>query len=245
MFLVKQQTAMAAQEQLSGTIVVIIIAMAVQVCIMLVIFVKRQIMRFALRNRRGPHTHIGQGAPKTLRRETDRQLEYVAYVRHEPQPNEEQDATTNPAYYRLAALKELRSLESELSNYNSSYVRPPCGNIRSFLLNCTNGPLLGIESHTIHQLCDEYEHARHHYEQFGEEKLQVFKTRVNELYVAISRNKQRKPYPSPMKVSGSSHRKERRKKSSDAHNNKKSQSSDEGQKTLVVTSNVPNNSTAV
>ena len=55
---------MAVQQQLSGTIVVIIIAMAVQVCIMLVIVVKRQIMRFAIRNRRGPHTHIGQGAPK-------------------------------------------------------------------------------------------------------------------------------------------------------------------------------------
>ena len=52
---------MGEPQQLSGTIVVIIIAMAVQVCIMLVIVVKRQIMRFALRNRRGPHTHIGQG----------------------------------------------------------------------------------------------------------------------------------------------------------------------------------------
>ena len=51
---------MAVQQQLSGTIVVIIIAMAVQVCIMLVIVVKRQIMRFAIRNRRGPHTHIGK-----------------------------------------------------------------------------------------------------------------------------------------------------------------------------------------
>ena len=52
---------MGEPQQLSGTIVVIIIAMAVQVCIMLVIVVKRQIMRFSLRNRRGPHTHIGQG----------------------------------------------------------------------------------------------------------------------------------------------------------------------------------------
>ena len=49
------------QVQLSGTSVVIIIAIGVQVCIMLVIVVKRQIMRFALRNRRGPHMHVGQG----------------------------------------------------------------------------------------------------------------------------------------------------------------------------------------
>ena len=64
---------MGEPQQLSGTIVVIIIAMAVQVCIMLVIVVKRQIMRFALRNRRGPHTHIGQG-------EYQKKLSCVNYV---------------------------------------------------------------------------------------------------------------------------------------------------------------------
>ena len=96
---------MAVQQQLSGTIVVIIIAMCVQVCIMLVIVVKRQIMRFALRNRRGPHTHVGQGAPKMLRREIDRQLDYVAYIRHEPEPVAMKEDNFD---YRLAALKELR-----------------------------------------------------------------------------------------------------------------------------------------
>ena len=50
-----------AAEQLSGTIVVIIIAVGVQFCIMVFIFAKRQIMRFALRNRRGPHASVGQG----------------------------------------------------------------------------------------------------------------------------------------------------------------------------------------
>ena len=161
---------MAVQQQLSGTIVVIIIAMAVQVCIMLVIVVKRQIMRFALRNRRGPHTHIGQGAPKVFRRETDRQLEYVAYIRHEPGPYELEGDENN---YRVCALKELRSLEEEIAAYNVSYLRPPCGNMRSFLLNCTHGPLLGVDSHHIHLLCDEYEHARHHYEAFDEAKFKV------------------------------------------------------------------------
>ena len=161
---------MAVQQQLSGTIVVIIIAMAVQVCIMLVIVVKRQIMRFALRNRRGPHTHIGQGAPKVFRRETDRQLEYVAYIRHEPGPYELEGDESN---HRVCALKELRALEEEIASYNVSYLRPPCGNMRSFLLNCTHGPLLGVDSHHIHLLCDEYEHARHHYEAFDESKFKV------------------------------------------------------------------------
>ncbi len=50
-----------ATEQLSGITVVIIIAVGVQGCVMLFLFAKRQIMRFALRNRRGPHTSLGQG----------------------------------------------------------------------------------------------------------------------------------------------------------------------------------------
>jgi hypothetical protein len=52
---------MAAVQQLSGTIVVIIIAVGVQACIILFIFAKRQIQRFALRNRRGPHMSVGHG----------------------------------------------------------------------------------------------------------------------------------------------------------------------------------------
>ena len=104
---------MAAVQQLSGTIVVIIIAVGVQACIILFIFAKRQIQRFALRNRRGPHMSIGHGklkgrvggrgcfapflnvllnepplfllgGPKALRREADKLLDYVQYIKHEP-----------------------------------------------------------------------------------------------------------------------------------------------------------------
>ena len=45
--------------------------------------------------------------------------------------------------------------------------------MRSFLLNCINGPLLGVNSHHIHLLCDDYEFARHHYETFDEAKFKV------------------------------------------------------------------------
>ena len=47
--------------------------------------------------------------------------------------------------------------------------------MRSFLLNCINGPLLGVNSHHIHLLCDDYEFARHHYEAFDETKFKVRK----------------------------------------------------------------------
>ena len=66
-----------------------------------------------------------------------------------------------------------RLLEENIFSFQTSYARPPCGNVRSFLLNCINGPLLGVNSHNIHQLCDDYEHARHHYESFDDAKFKV------------------------------------------------------------------------
>lgn len=54
-------------EQLSGVTVVIIIAGGILTFILLFIFAKRQIMRFALRSRRGPHVPVGHGAKKVSR----------------------------------------------------------------------------------------------------------------------------------------------------------------------------------
>lgn len=51
-------------EELSGVTVVIIIASGVLTFLILFIFAKRQIMRFALRSRRGPHIPIGHDAKK-------------------------------------------------------------------------------------------------------------------------------------------------------------------------------------
>ena len=60
------ETTAQAPEQLSGVAVVIIIAVGVQTFIMLFIFAKRQIMRFTLRSRRGPHVSVGQGGVKVI-----------------------------------------------------------------------------------------------------------------------------------------------------------------------------------
>ena len=73
-----------APEQLSGVAVVIIIAVGVQTFIMLFIFAKRQIMRFTLRSRRGPHVSVGQGGVKAFRREIDRRLDSASHIKYEP-----------------------------------------------------------------------------------------------------------------------------------------------------------------
>ena len=51
-------------EELSGVTIVIFIAVGVLTILLLFIFGKRQIMRFALRSRRGPHIPIGHDARK-------------------------------------------------------------------------------------------------------------------------------------------------------------------------------------
>lgn len=51
-------------EQLSGVTIVLIIGGGVILAVILFIFAKRQIMRFSLRSRRGPHIAIGHDAKK-------------------------------------------------------------------------------------------------------------------------------------------------------------------------------------
>lgn len=186
---------MAAVQQLSGTIVVIIIAVGVQACIILFIFAKRQIQRFALRNRRGPHMSIGHGGPKTLRREADKLLDYVQYIKHEPVleplPHDSQD-------FRRLLMINFQSFEYELANYSQYYIRPPCGNVRAHMISCTHGPLTGVNARLVHQVCDDYNSARHHYEEIDIHKYQVFLKRLDSLRVALRANKLVKPNPSPL-----------------------------------------------
>ncbi|XP_071747901.1 protein C1orf43 homolog [Lepeophtheirus salmonis] len=175
-------------EQLSGVTVVIIIAVCVEAFIVLLIFARRQIMRFGLRNRRGPHTHIGLGAPKTLRREVDRKLDYIPYVKHEP-PLKISDEEQPPGHiYRIKALESHRLFEKDLFRHYPSFARIAGSNIRSFLNNCLSGPLSGVDSRLIHQICDDYSDARYHYQEFGSERYEKFSLRLDVLRKKVIRN---------------------------------------------------------
>lgn len=57
---------MEKKKELSGVMVVIIIGGGVLLSIVLFIFAKRQIMRFTIRSRRGPHAPVGHDAKKVL-----------------------------------------------------------------------------------------------------------------------------------------------------------------------------------
>ena len=54
------------------------------------------------------------------------------------------------------------------TTYSTNYSRLPGTNVRSFLLRCTNGPLAGVGQRELHLVADDYEHARHRHEKFGQ-----------------------------------------------------------------------------
>ncbi|KAI2655298.1 hypothetical protein H4Q32_017670 [Labeo rohita] len=75
---------MAEGNTLSGVNVVLVMAYGSLVFVLLFIFVKRQIMRFAMKSRRGPHVPLGHNAPKEMREEIDSRLSKVNDIRYEP-----------------------------------------------------------------------------------------------------------------------------------------------------------------
>uniref|UniRef100_A0A8V1A858 C1orf43 homolog n=1 Tax=Gallus gallus TaxID=9031 RepID=A0A8V1A858_CHICK len=82
----------AGSNWLSGVNVVLVMAYGSLVFVLLFIFVKRQIMRFAMKSRRGPHVPVGQHAPKDLKEEIDIRLSRVQDIKYEPQLLAEDDS---------------------------------------------------------------------------------------------------------------------------------------------------------
>ncbi|XP_041099029.1 protein C1orf43 homolog [Polyodon spathula] len=76
---------MASVTTLSGVNVVLVMAYGTLVFVLLFIFVKRQIMRFAVKSRRGPHVPLGHNAPKDLKEEIELRLSKVQDIKYEPQ----------------------------------------------------------------------------------------------------------------------------------------------------------------
>ncbi|XP_022195137.1 protein C1orf43 homolog [Nilaparvata lugens] len=169
-------------EQLSNVTVVIIIAGSILTFILLFIFAKRQIMRFALRSRRGPHVPIGHGAKKSLKREIHRRIDLIPKIAYEPRMISETDSQyilppgshLPPFYCRLKAVDDVKLLEAEITKQDSCLHRHPTDNLRAYLLNTLAIPLNGLGQRMVHQYCDLYEHARHDPSEFGDEEYQAY-----------------------------------------------------------------------
>lgn len=169
-------------EELSGVTVVIIIGLGVLLVILLFLFAKRQIMRFTLRSRRGPHIPVGHDATKVLKREIERRIDLIPRIVCEPQLISRTDSKyiINPGqqipahYYRLKAVDDVKILENEITKQDSCLVRHPSENLRAYLLTTLAAPLNGSGQRLVHQFCDLYEHARHDPSHFGDEEYQQY-----------------------------------------------------------------------
>lgn len=179
-------------KELSGVTIILIISGGVLTFVILFIFAKRQIMRFALRNRRGPHIPVGHDAKKSIKKEIERRLDCIQRITYEPhllaiggngggcsddddssyilQP----DSSLPPYYYRLKAVDDIKLLELEIAKQDGS-IRLPRDSLRAFLLTTMATPMGPSGQRLLHQFCDMYEHARHDPSEFGNEEYESYR----------------------------------------------------------------------
>ncbi|KAF6723481.1 uncharacterized protein FQA47_005174 [Oryzias melastigma] len=182
---------MAESSPLSGVNVVLVMAYGSLVFVLLFIFVKRQIMRFAMRSRRGPHAPIGHNAPKGLREKIDFSLSKVQEIRFEPRLLSEADDRLVPRshiscynyLFRMKALDAIRDSGIPLQDIS----RTPSGftgrTFRNWLLELRNSHSLikSSRSALIDRLLEGYDDARHGTGVFGEAEFLEYQQALNEL----------------------------------------------------------------
>ncbi|XP_053679974.1 protein C1orf43 homolog [Anopheles nili] len=178
-------------EELSGVMIVLIIGGGVLCVTMCFIFAKRQIVRFTLRQRRGPHVSVGHDAKKSIKKEIERRLDCIQKIYYEPKliwddtTKDDKyilkpDSALPPYYWRMKAVDDVKELEWEIAKQDGS-TRHPRDSIRAFLLTTLVAPLNGSGQRLIHQFCDMYEHARHDPNEFGEEEYQSYQRLLKKL----------------------------------------------------------------
>ncbi|XP_068189586.1 protein C1orf43 homolog [Antennarius striatus] len=180
---------MAEAYPLSGVNVVLVMAYGSLVFVLLFIFVKRQIMRFAMRSRRGPHAPIGHNAPKGLREEIDSRLSKVQEIRFEPRLLSEEDDRLKQQIscfnylYRMKALDAIRDSGIPLQEISRSPSAFTGRSFRSWLLELRNSHSLikSSRSALIDRLLEGYDSARHGTGVFGEAEFLEYQQALSEL----------------------------------------------------------------
>uniref|UniRef100_F7A554 Chromosome 1 open reading frame 43 n=1 Tax=Callithrix jacchus TaxID=9483 RepID=F7A554_CALJA len=165
---------------LSGVNVVLVMAYGSLVFVLLFIFVKRQIMRFAMKSRRGPHVPVGHNAPKDLKEEIDIRLSRVQDIKYEPQLLADDDA-------RLLQL-ETQGNQKIPFHSEGRHPRSLMGkNFRSYLLDLrnTSTPFKGVRKALIDTLLDGYETARYGTGVFGLNEYLRYQEALSELATVV------------------------------------------------------------
>nr|DBA13872.1 TPA: hypothetical protein GDO54_004900 [Pyxicephalus adspersus] len=176
---------------LSGVNVVLVMAYGSLVFVLLFIFVKRQIMRFAMKSRRGPHVPVGHNAPKELKEEIDNRLSKVQDIKFEPRLLEDGDdrllqLDTPGSYNYLYRMKTLDAVkDSEIPfQENAKYPMSLVGkNFRSILLEMRNAssPYKAVRKPLLDALLDGYDSARYGTGIYGKAEHEKFTEALSEL----------------------------------------------------------------
>ncbi|XP_039432070.1 protein C1orf43 homolog isoform X1 [Culex pipiens pallens] len=203
-------------EELSGVMLVLLIGGGVLAVIICFIVAKRQIVRFTLRGRRGPHVAVGHDARKSIKKEIERRIDSIQKIYFEPRllwdtkkdDGEKYilrpDSNLPPYYYRMKAVDDVKELEKEIAKQDGT-TRHPRDSLRAFLLVSLAAPLNGAGQRLIHQFCDMYEHARHDPNEFGEEEYQAYQrllkkiTDAAKMLKSFSHSRKSSPSRTPVK----------------------------------------------
>ncbi|XP_072536571.1 protein C1orf43 homolog isoform X1 [Salminus brasiliensis] len=194
---------MGTDSPLSGVNVVLVMAYGSLVFVLLFIFVKRQIMRFAMKSRRGPHVPLGHNAPKGLREEIDCRLSKVNDIRYEPRLLSENDdrlkhrgqsgermGISSGCYnylYRMQALDAIRDTDTVSHELGRSASALTGRRYRNWLMDLRNSHSLFKSSHSslVDRLLEGYDNARHGTGVFGEAEFLKYKEDLTELAALV------------------------------------------------------------
>lgn len=174
---------------LSSINVVLVMAYGSLVFVLLFIFVKRQIMRFAMKSRRGPHVPMGHNAPKELRQEIDAKLCQVQKIHFEPRLLSQDDdrlrqSEQSGSYdylYRMRALDAIRDTDLPFRELGGTSTAVTGKRLRTWLLQLRNNHCMFRDSSLIDTVLDGYNKARHGAEAFGEAEFLKYKEALTEL----------------------------------------------------------------
>lgn len=174
---------------LSSINVVLVMAYGSLVFVLLFIFVKRQIMRFAMKSRRGPHVPLGHNAPKELRQEIEAKLCQVQKIHFEPRllsPDDDRlkQSEQSGSYdylYRMRALDAIRDTELPFRELGGTSTAVTGKRLRTWLLQLRNSQCTFRDSSLIDTVLDGYNKARHGAEPFGEAEFLKYKEALSEL----------------------------------------------------------------
>ncbi|GBN01179.1 Uncharacterized protein C1orf43 [Araneus ventricosus] len=183
--------------QLSGIAIILFIGLGSLTFILLFIFAKRQITRFALKNRHGPHYPIGAGSSKSLCKEIERRLDVIDYIRCEPtqlsanmkllfQDENLVSQLSPPHIYRMKVVDDVNELCKFLKAENITRSRHILEDVMQYFVRLHKNNLFrNLSIQVLYKFLQLYEHARYqpeeftydHYCQFSE-LLQIIKDDV-------------------------------------------------------------------